>query len=409
MRFAIFTHVQHKKDEDLYYGYAPYIREMNLWLKNVQEVEIVAPLSQRKRARAELSYFHERILFREVPSLNFLSVRNIFSSTLNIPKIIYRIGKVMAKADHLHLRCPGNIGLLACISQIFFPGKLKSAKYAGNWDPQADQPWTYRLQKWILSNTFLTRNMQVLVYGEWPEQTKNIKPFFTASFSEKEISLVREKNFEGSVTFLFVGNLVPGKHPLKAIQLVQEIKSRLDGDPEAREVFLEIFGDGPERKMLEAYCKDENLEGLVRFQGNRSLEELKEAYQKAHFVILPSESEGWPKAIAEGMFFGCIPIATPVSCVHWMLGNGERGVLLEETGQQPTANSQKPERSGKRSDVGQKEAPNKSDLVANAEIISSLLQDPEEIQRRSKAAKAWSQQYTIEKFEIAIKEVLDKN
>ena len=46
-------------------------------------------------------------------------------------------------------------------------------------------------------------------------------------------------------------------------------------------------------------------------------------------MILPSQSEGWPKAIAEGMFWGCVPIATPVSCVPFMLDYGERGVLLQ--------------------------------------------------------------------------------
>ena len=70
------------------------------------------------------------------------------------------------------------MGLIGAIVNILFPNKQKTAKYAGNWDPKSKQPWSYRLQKWILSNTFLTKNMQVLVYGEWPNQTKNIKPFF---------------------------------------------------------------------------------------------------------------------------------------------------------------------------------------------------------------------------------------
>ena len=30
------------------------------------------------------------------------------------------------------------------------------------------------------------------------------------------------------------------------------------------------------------------------------------------------------------MFFGCIPIATSVSCVPWMLGGGSRGILISE-------------------------------------------------------------------------------
>ena len=39
--------------------------------------------------------------------------------------------------------------------------------------------------------------------------------------------------------------------------------------------------------------------------------------------MLPSKSEGWPKAIAEGMFWGAIPVATRVSCLEYMLDKGE--------------------------------------------------------------------------------------
>src|SRR5690606_34200508 len=50
----------------------------------------------------------------------------------------------------------------------------------------------------------------------------------------------------------------------------------------------------------------------------------------SHFLILASKSEGWPKAVAEAMFFGCILIVTPVSCVPWMLNYGSRGILIPE-------------------------------------------------------------------------------
>ena len=76
--------------------------------------------------------------------------------------------------------------MLGCFIQILFPNKPKTAKYAGNWDPKSSQPTSYRIQKWILNNTILTKNMQALVYGEWEGNSKNIKPFFTATYQEKE-------------------------------------------------------------------------------------------------------------------------------------------------------------------------------------------------------------------------------
>ncbi|WP_424494747.1 glycosyltransferase family 4 protein [Salinimicrobium sp. GXAS 041] len=391
MRFTIITYLEHKQEEDIFYSYAPYIREMNLWLKHVDEVEVVAPLLNSPVKSTELAYASKRLFFTKIPAINLLSARYAFLAFLKLPKIILKVFKAMKRSDHIHLRCPGNIGLIACFVQIFFPKKPKTAKYAGNWDPEAKQPWSYNLQKWLLKNTFLTRNMQVLVYGDWPHQSRNIKPFFTASFSEKEKQEVLEKNFEAPFTFLFVGNLVKGKHPLQAIQLVQQINKELDLSFEPRNIILEIYGDGPEMKMLKAYCKAENIEQLIVFKGSRPLEEVKKAYQKAHFLILPSQSEGWPKAVAEAMFFGCIPVSTPVSCVPWMLDYGNRGILLSDqaNGQQRMVN-------------GSKEWP-----VALTRIVE-IMKDAAEMKRMSEAAKQWSQQYTLERFEEAIKEVLRK-
>ncbi len=415
MRFTIITYIEHKEQENYFYSYAPYVREMNLWLKHVDEVEIVAPLFHKPLKSAELAYAHKKLLFTEIPAINLLSIKSAFKAFLYLPKLFLKIFRAMKRSDHIHLRCPGNIGLIACIVQVFFPKKPKTTKYAGNWDPAAEQPWSYNLQKWILKNTFLTRNMQVLVYGDWPKQTKNIKPFFTASFSETEKQEVQEKAFKAPLTFLFVGNLVPGKYPLKAIQLVQELQGNIRRSQEAPELQLKIYGDGPEMKLLKAYCRNENIENLVDFKGSRPLEELKDAYRKAHFLILPSQSEGWPKAVAEAMFFGGIPISTPVSCVPWMLGYGERGVLLrnglpgrfqknrqfEWFSEAAGADLKNVSRTG----FSEKhEVTERRD--EDVERIVELMRSPEKMWKMSNSAKEWSQQYTLERFEEAIKEIL---
>ena len=225
MNFSIITYISHKKNVDGYYSYGPYIREMNIWLKYPQEVSITAPEILSSPDKGEEKYERKNYIFRAIPLISFLGLEDTLVSLFKIPKIIVALVISMQNSDHIHLRCPGNVSLIGCICQVFFPSKPKTAKYAGNWDPEAKQPWTYRFQKWILSNTFLTRNMQVLVYGEWPGQTKNIIPFFTASFSEEEKAEVPKKTFSEPFTFLFVGNLVEGKRPLEAVKLVEAINA----------------------------------------------------------------------------------------------------------------------------------------------------------------------------------------
>ncbi|WP_317047250.1 glycosyltransferase [Flavobacterium sharifuzzamanii] len=292
-------------------------------------------------------------------------IKSFFSTFFNMLVII----KAVHNADHIHLRCPGNVGLLGCIVQILYPSKKKTAKYAGNWDPKSKQPLTYRMQKWILNNTFLTRNMQVLVYGEWENQSKNIKSFFTATYSDSEKEAIVKDNKSAENTFVFVGTLVSGKNPMYAVKLVEQLIKNNN------KAVLHVFGEGIERASLENYIKKNQLEKFVFLHGNQNKETLKEFYKKSHFVILPSKSEGWPKAIAEGMFWGCIPIATKVSCIPFMLNYGKRGILsnmnLEE------------------------------DLIQ----IQNLLSNEDCFFEKSELALKWSQNYTMEVFQKEIKKM----
>ena len=183
MNFVIITHVPHILEQSQYFAYAPFVREMNIWTKHAENVIIVAPESKSKKTTIDLNYDHENIEFDSVHGFDVLNLKGISNMFFKIPGICWRIYSAMQKADHIHLRCPGNMGLLGCMIQILFPKKIKTAKYAGNWDSKSRQPFSYKLQKWILSNTFLTRNMQVLVYGQWEGSSKNIKPF-SANFGK---------------------------------------------------------------------------------------------------------------------------------------------------------------------------------------------------------------------------------
>lgn len=373
IKFAIFTHVVHGQSDSGYFAYAPYVNEMNIWAKYVSEIIIVAPIAQTPRTSIESNYVHENVKFKSIKSFNFTTISTTICAIFSIPKIVYTIFKTMQTADHIHLRCPGNIGLLACIVQIFFPKKIKTAKYAGNWDPKAKQPLSYKLQKYILSNTFLTKNMQVLVYGEWNNQSENIKPFFTATYSTSEIVDFETKNLDKTIKFLFVGTLSSGKRPLYCIQLIEKL-SKIKPN-----IVLEIYGDGAEKETLKKYIKDNSLEKTVILKGNQQLGVLKQAYINSHFVILPSKSEGWPKAIAEGMFWGCLPIATDVSCISNMLNNENRGLILD------------------------------LDLKADVEKINFLIDNQDLYQQKVTQALQWSRQYTTDFFEQEISKLLTNN
>lgn len=394
MKFAIITHASHKIKENIIFSYEPYVREMNLWAPHATEIKIVAPIGGGGITSIETNYNHKNIHLIPIAAFHVLSIKSTLKTLRLLPKTVDNIYKAMLWADHIHLRCPGNIGLLGCFVQIAFPNKPKTAKYAGNWDPKAKQPWSYRLQKWLLSNTILTKNMKVLVYGEWPNQSKNIVPFFTASYSEEEIdnnhghaelveahfdaeqvenkiqsplSAVTERSRSGAeVNFIFVGALTKGKQPLLSVTVMQKLKEK------GHQVRLDIYGEGPERVALEKYISENDLRNEVILHGNCDKEAIKKAYQIAHFLLFISQSEGWPKVVAEAMFWGCLPITSNVSCIPYMLANGERGALVN---------------------------PNTDEIIA---VIENYLQHPDKYDQQAMKAMAWSRQFTLEKFEEEI-------
>lgn len=347
---------------------------MNIWSKYIDDLIVIAPLVNKQLNPIYSSYNKDFINFVKIPNFNLKSTKSILLAFFIIPLVMWKMILGMQQADHIHLRCPGNMGLLAAVVQICFPKKKKTAKYAGNWDPKAKQPFSYKVQRWLLSNTLLTQNMQVLVYGEWPNPTQNIKPFFTATYSatamQHPASSRQLPESTEAVKMLFVGTLTKGKQPLYAIQLVEKLHQL------GKKVALDCYGEGVLRSELETYLEARNLADIITLKGNQSKDTLEKAYQNSHFLILPSKSEGWPKAVAEAMFWGCVPVATAVSCVPYMLDYGSRGVLLQEHLEKDTA------------------------------ILLDLLNDSKAYELKSKAAQNWSQHYTIELFEAEIKKLL---
>ena len=371
MRFTIITHALHYQKGQKIEAYAPYVREMNLWIKAFDEVEIVAPISPEFDANINLAYQHQDIKLISIPSFSLLGVKELFKTLYSLPQLIWIIFKAMQGADHIHLRCPGNVGLLGCLLQIFFPKTTKTAKYAGNWDPNAKQPWSYKLQKWILSKTYLTKNMQVLVYGVWPNQSKNIKPFFTATYFEHEKEPLYTRNYKGLLKFCFIGSLSPGKQPTLVFELVKRLRKK------GTEAELYIYGNGALFDSLQAKVKEQEAGVWVKFHGNQPKEVVRKVLQYSHFLVLPSKSEGWPKVVAEAMFWGCVPIVTPISCVPWMLDHGERGVLM-----------------------------NDENLNSTIERLKDLISKPEELEHMSTKAALWSREYTLDKFQEEIAKLI---
>lgn len=371
MKLVIISSSPFIPKDNSFFAYSPMVKELAIWARHSDSICFFCPIWQEDKglliSKIEFPIYKLYI----AKEFNIKSLKNFLKAFQYSFSNFFQIFKAMSAADHIHIRCPGNIGLMACIVQILFPGKPKTAKYAGNWDPRAKQPVSYKLQRWILSNTFLTKNMRVLVYGEWPRSSKNIRPFFTASYKEDDKLPIVEKSLESVIKFIFVGTFAPGKRALYAIKLIEKLHQL------GHNVELSLYGHGRELETLGDYITQHNIMDFIRIKGNQSHEIIKNAYMESHFVVLPSKSEGWPKVIAEGMFWGCVPITTKVSCLKYMLEGGKRGILLN------------------------------MDFDDDINKILSVIKNQKAYREMALYGSDWSRKYTLDLFETEIKGLLN--
>jgi glycosyltransferase involved in cell wall biosynthesis len=371
IKFLVVTYAPTLKSGSAYYSYSPYVDEMDVWFKYADEYRIISPntypsdfLSKPFKSK-NIEYYHIPFI-----ALNTLAVT--VKSIVLLPYILFQLFRAMSWATHIHFRSPGNVTLLGSMVQVFFPSKTKSVKYAGNWDPNSKQPFSYRLQQSIFRSTKLSKNIKVLVYGEWPNETKNIYPFISATYKDSEKLPSKNRNYSKKLQFVFIGAMVIGKRPMLTVKIIQSLIEKGVVSE------LHMFGDGNLIDEVRQYIKDNNLNEFIFVHGNQDKEVLKDCLLDAHFTILPSKSEGWPKAIAEGMFFGAIPISTKISCLPWILDFGNRGILIEP------------------------------DCENAVKSISSILDKGENyLNDMSKKAQDWSLQYTVDRLEGEIKKIVE--
>ncbi|WP_299367865.1 glycosyltransferase family 4 protein [Winogradskyella sp.] len=373
VKFLVITYTPLIKRDGEFYSYSPYVDEMDMWFSFADEYRILSPNSYPTEFLSK-PFKSKNIKSYPIPFIAFNSIPRVLKSILVLPYIIIQMIRAIIWANHIHFRSPGNVTLIGALVQIFFPSKKKSVKYAGNWDPNSNQPKSYRIQQAIFRNTKLSKNIKVLVYGEWPNETTNIIPFMSATYRDNEKLPFKSRDFSKRLKFAFIGAMVVGKRPLLTVKIIEALRQQgIDAE-------LHMFGDGILIDEVKQYVVNNKLSDSITIYGNRDKQTIKDCLLDTHFSILPSKSEGWPKAIAEGMFFGAIPISTKISCLPWILNHGERGILISE------------------------------DLDEATRFISSELKKGNDyLNQMSRKAQDWAQQYTLDRLELEIEKVVDSD
>ncbi len=93
-----------------------------------------------------------------------------------------------------------------------------------------------------------------------------------------------------------------------------------------RSIQLNIFGDGPHRKLLERLAERSGFRG-VHFHGYVS--DITASWKHNHVLVQPSRLEGLPLSIVEAQLCGRVVVATDVAGHSEVIEDGKTGFLAE--------------------------------------------------------------------------------
>ncbi|QIE60637.1 glycosyltransferase [Rasiella rasia] len=323
MKLAIISHTEHYKDkEGKIVGWGPTISELNYLAPHFEKIYHVAMLHATKAPPSSLPYIHPNIEFVALPPSGGTSGLSKLKTLWQAPKTISVVRKTLQKVDVYQLRTPTGMGVYLIPYLTWFCKKKGWYKYAGNWS-QKKPPLGYRLQRYLLTK----QSRSVTINGTWADQPKHSytfeNPCLTLEERAEGISVIKAKNYIKPFSFCFVGRL----DDAKGVQRIIDAFAEVDTSKVSKVHFI---GNGERMNSYKTQCTSLGLSAT--FHGFLPREKVFEIYRNCQFLLLPSTaSEGFPKVIAEGMNFGCIPIVSGVSSIGQYIKSANGYVVTPTT------------------------------------------------------------------------------
>lgn len=351
-------------------AYGPYVREIDIWCDLFPEVVIAGPGRRGEPDSDGLAFSRSNLSLSPIPESGGETLAAKLRQLIILPWVVAKLCFAMWRADAIHVRCPGNLGLLGTILSPIFSKRL-IAKYAGQWNGFPNERWSVRLQRRLLKSRWW-RGI-VTVYGEWPDQPDHVIPFFTSVMtpeqieSAKRIAAMRRNE---PVSIVFVGRLSREKNVDVLLQSVAALKQR------GIEATCTIVGHGAEQENLQRLSADLEVNHLVHFAGGVDFDQVFDFYSRATVLVLASETEGWPKVIAEAMACGLVCVGSDRGLVPWMLSEN-RGFVVTPR-----------------------------DVDGLTDTLQQVFESPQMAQDVSEQAAMFGQQYSLESLKQALADLM---
>ena len=375
MHLLIIGHTAHYIQDGQYVGWGPTVKEISWLARAFDQVTHLAFLHAGPAPRNSLPYDADNVKIITVPPAGGLTLGAKIRVATKGPRYLKQIINILPKADVIHVRCPGSLGMYGMLASSFVKKKRKWIKYAGNWKAGFNQMALSHIfqREWLrfgLSQAIVTVN------GSWEIQPVHVIPFLNPSASINEIiyagEICADKHLIPPYRIVFVGHASRKKGLHSALKIVKELNINHPG----RFIF-DVVGDGPKRYIFEEFVDKNRLGDIVFFHGWIPHSQVFEILRPAHFILLPTtSSEGWPKVLSEAMMFGVVPLASGISSIPQIFSSAGTGIGIPS-----------------------------NDIDVYIKTIQSLISNPKEWIRMSKAGISSAPQFSYERYLLAVDEM----
>jgi glycosyltransferase involved in cell wall biosynthesis len=308
-KLVIISHTEHFYSKGEIVGWGATINEVNFIADYWDEVVHVACLHKKDVPKSSLPYSKKNIFFQSIPPYGGKKILDKILILFKIPIIIITVLKSIKGASEVQLRLPTSMGLfLLPMFSFIIPRKFTFwVKYAGDWN-QKKPPFSNRLQRYWLRKNWSKCN--VTINGFWQNQPSHCKSFENPCLTKEDIlngdKIAKNKKFQKPFTFCFVGRMDEVKGIPKIIDSFKGVSS------EDIKV-IHMIGDGID---FHIYKEDSKyLSDKIIFHGFQDRNYVHKYLKEAHFFLLPSSAEGFPKVVAEAACYGVIPIVSNVGSI----------------------------------------------------------------------------------------------
>ena len=123
------------------------------------------------------------------------------------------------------------------------------------------------------------------------------------------------------INITIVSRLVSHKNIKKIIRAISDLNDPL--------IYLNIIGDGPELNQLQKISLESNNKDNIIFHGKLNRDDINHIFLNSDIYIQASNYEGLPHSLLEAMSYGIPVLCTPVGECKEILGNEDRGYILD--------------------------------------------------------------------------------